>query len=135
MKEQLLTTLENSKNYTMKVAAAMPDEAYDFKPDGAGWDFRELLHHIAYGIGWWEENYVKSVETPWDPPATKQNKKEIKNYLETAYASLKKTISELKTNDDVVKGFYATIDHVTHHRGQAVLFLRCHGLTPPDYTY
>jgi hypothetical protein len=49
MKEQLSATLQNSRTYTLAVAEAMPADAYNFKPKGAGWNFRELLHHIAYG--------------------------------------------------------------------------------------
>jgi len=135
MKEQLLITLENSKKYTLAVAEAMPANGYSFKPAGAGWNFLELLHHVDYGIQWWEQNYVRSVETPWNPPPAKHNKKEIDTYLKEAYASLKNSISTLKENDDLMKGFYATIDHITHHRGQAVLFLRCKGIDPPEYTY
>ncbi|MEM6517680.1 MAG: DinB family protein, partial [Bacteroidota bacterium] len=26
-----------------------------------------------------------------------------------------------------------TIDHVTHHRGQATIYLRMNGIKPPDY--
>jgi len=39
MKEQFEVTLENSKNYTLAVANAMPEKDYHFKPAGAGWDF------------------------------------------------------------------------------------------------
>ena len=52
MKEQLLAIVETSRNYTLAVAEAMPDATYNFKPAGAGWNFIELMHHIAYGIEW-----------------------------------------------------------------------------------
>ena len=135
MKEQLLSTLENSRNYTMAVAKAMPSNAYNFKPAGAGWNFLELLHHVAYGIQWWEENFVKSVETAWNPPPPKHDKKEIDSYLRNAYDSLEKTISTSTLTDHVVQGFHATIDHITHHRGQAVIYLRCKGINPPEYVF
>jgi len=135
MKEQLLMTLENSKNYTLAVVEAMPAEAYDFKPADAGWNFRELLHHIGYGIEWWGRNYIEALETPWNPPPVKADKTAIIVYLNKVYASLKNNVSTLKTSDDLVKGFYATIDHITHHRGQAVLYLRCKGINPPEYMY
>ena len=128
-------TLENSKNYTLAVTEAMPADAYEFKPANAVWNFRELLHHIAYGIQWWEQNYIKAVESTWNPPVVKSNKEEINSYLQQAYGSLKDSISTSKTNDDLIKGFYATIDHITHHRGQAVLYLRCKGIIPPEYIY
>ena len=135
MKEELLSTLENSKNYTLSVAEAMPKDAYDFKPVDTVWSFRELLDHIAYGIGWWESNYVKGTEMPWAPPGPRTNKEEVKKYLEEAYASLKKTIDKPKLNDNEVKGFHSTLDHITHHRGQAITYLRCKGITAPEYTY
>jgi uncharacterized damage-inducible protein DinB len=135
MKEQLLTTLESSQNYTLAVAEAMPESAYNFKPAGGGWNFRELMHHIAYGIQWWEENHIKGNEVPWDQPPAKNSKQEIINYLNTAYSSVKNTLGKRKLTDDAVNGFHATIDHTTHHRGQAVVYLRCNGITPPDYTY
>lgn len=58
MKEQFAATLENSRTYTLAVANAMPEKDYHFKPAGAGWDFGELLNHIAYGIEWWESNFI-----------------------------------------------------------------------------
>jgi len=135
MKEFLLTTLENSKNYTLSVANLMPESEYEFKPAGEVWNFRELLHHIAYGIEWWQDNYIKDKKTEWDQPQAKANKKEVVAYLNKAYASLKETISSGKPSNDAIKGFHATIDHITHHRGQATIYLRCKGITPPAYVY
>ena len=135
MKEQLLSTLETSRKYTLEAAKAMPEESYHFKPVGGGWNFLELMHHIAYGILWWNENYIKGKETPWEPPPTVKNKKEVIGYLTDAYSSVRNSLEGKKLTDAAVKGFHATIDHTTHHRGQAVVYLRCHGITPPEYTY
>ena len=133
--KELLSTLENSRNYTLAVAEAMPESSYDFKPEGGGWNFKELMHHIAYGIYWWQENYIKGNEIGWDQPPLKKMKQEILNELNAAYSSLKATVGNQKLSGDAVKGFHATIDHTTHHRGQAVVYLRCKGITPPEYTY
>jgi len=135
MKEQLIATLENSRNYTLRVAEAMPENSYTFKPNGGGWNFMELLHHIAYGIQWWEDNYVKGKQTPWDQPKDIGGKQEIIAYLNKAYDSLKHTVGRQQLNDTVSQGFHATIDHITHHRGQAVVYLRCAGIAPPEYLY
>ncbi|HKH62904.1 MAG TPA: DinB family protein, partial [Flavitalea sp.] len=94
MKEQLFVTLENSRGYTVAVAEAMPDDSYNFKPAGGGWNFLELMHHIAYGIFWWNENYIKGKEVPWEQPATKTNKKEVINYLAAAYNAVKDTLEK-----------------------------------------
>jgi uncharacterized damage-inducible protein DinB len=135
MKEQLSATLENSKGYTLAVAGLMPEKDYNFKPVESVWNFGELLHHIAYGIHWWEDNCIKGKKVEWNQPPAKTTKKEIIAYLDKAYASLIETISKEKLTDDAVQGFHATLDHITHHRGQVVLYLRCKGITPPDYVY
>lgn len=135
MKEQLLTTLENSRQYTIAVAEAMPEKNYSFKPVDTVWNFGELLQHIAYGIHWWEENFIKGNKVEWAPPAVKDKKKPAIDSLQTAYDSLSKTLSKGNLTEEAVKGFHATLDHITHHRGQAVLFLRLQGVVPPEYTY
>lgn len=133
--DQLLSTLENSRSYTLAVAEAMPESSYNFKPQGSGWNFSELMHHIAYGISWWEENYIKGNDIAWDQPAVNSNKQAIIVYLNAAYDSLKNTLSKNKLSDKALQGFYSTTDHITHHRGQAVIYLRCSGINPPEYKY
>jgi len=135
MKKDLLTLLENSRGYTLAVAEAMPLKLDNFKPAADVWSFREQLHHIGYGIEWWKDNYVKGIKTSWDPPATLKSRKEVVAYLNQAYDSLKEAVSKAAMNDDGIKGFFATLDHITHHRGQVVVYLRCNGITPPEYIY
>jgi uncharacterized damage-inducible protein DinB len=135
MKTHILSTLENSQNYTLAVAEALPENLYNFKPSHEGWSFNELMNHVAYGIQWWEANYVRKEETKWDPPAPKTNKRETIQYIQRCYAALQDTIEKEKLSDEIVKGFWATTDHITHHRGQAVLFLRMKGITAPEYFF
>jgi uncharacterized damage-inducible protein DinB len=135
MKEQLLSTLEISKNYTLEVADAMPEQGYSLKPVDSIWNFGELLSHIAYGIQWWEANYVKGEKMDWAPPVAKTGKNDVRKYLESAYDGLKNTISSGNSNESVVRGFYAALDHITHHRGQATIYLRANGIVPPEYAY
>lgn len=135
MKEQLLSTIANSRNYTLQVAEAMPEKGFHFKPADAGWNFGELLNHIAYGIQWWQENYITGNKTDWNPPLAKSKKQEIISYLTQAYDDLQKTIKKDSLTEQAVNGVHATIDHITHHRGQAVLYLRTNGVEPPEYVY
>ena len=133
--QQLLSTLENSKKYTLAVAESMPEGKFNSKLVEGNWNFRELLHHVAYGIQWWEANYVKGVKTDWNPTPAKASKAEVLKYLNDAYNALQQTISKEKLSDGKLNGFHSTLDHITHHRGQAVLYLRKEGVTPPEYTY
>jgi uncharacterized damage-inducible protein DinB len=135
MKEQLLATLENSKKYTLEVAEAMPQSGYDYKPADNAWNFGELLNHIAYGIEWWTDNNIKKVETEWNQPTPKKPKKEIIEDIKQAYSSLKKTLEKVNISNSVIDGFYSTINHITHHRAQAVTYLRSKEKTPPEYSY
>jgi uncharacterized damage-inducible protein DinB len=135
MKEILISSLQTSENYTLAVAAAMPEKFYKEKPVDAIWDFNELMNHIAYGIEWWTANFIKKTETPWNPGAPEKTIEKTNAYLKKAYATLRKTINEVQLSEDAVKGFYATLDHITHHRGQATVYLRLKGIIPPEYTY
>jgi hypothetical protein len=135
MKNELLKLIENSKNYTLSVAQTMPEDMYSFKPTDDVWDFNELLQHIAYGISWWEENYIKMNRIDWSPAVLNVGKQDIIKNITEAYDSLKKTVEVMKLSDIALKGFYATLDHITHHRGQAILYLRCKGMVPPEYSY
>ena len=133
--KSLLGLLENSRGYTLAVAEAMPIQLEQFKPADDTWNFREQLHHIAYGIEWWTDNFVKGIKADWNPPAVSKSRKEVTDYLNKAYGSFKEAIMESPMNDDQVNGIYATLDHITHHRGQCIVYLRCNGITPPEYTY
>jgi uncharacterized damage-inducible protein DinB len=134
MSKKLSATLANSKQYTLAVADAMPENDYSFKPSDEIFSFGELLNHIAYGIEWWEANFVKGVKTEWAPPTASNNKKDVRAYLQKAYDALGKTINGA-LSDEAISGCYATLDHITHHRGQATTYLRCKGITPPEYMY
>ncbi len=132
MKAQFLEHLAISRDYTLNVASLMPEEAYGFSPAPGVWSFGELMHHIAYGIHWWKDNYILQQETPWSPPSAEGNKAQIRKELEKAYALLEKTVGQ---GGDIHKGFHATLDHISHHRGQATIFLRMQGIEPPAYNF
>lgn len=135
MKAQLLSTLENSRQYTLAVADAMPAAQYGFKPVEEVWNFGELMHHIAYGIHWWEQNYILLQETEWDPPAPEGDKKKLQAALKKAYDTLQQTIDGKTLSEAAVNGFHSTLHHVAHHRGQAVTYLRCRKIAAPEYVY
>lgn len=135
MNQQLMATIANSRTYTLAVAEAMPEKSYDLKPVAEAWNFRELLHHIAYGIQWWEETMVKGNQLDWNPPTVSKNKSEVIKYLTASYTSLAKTVGKNNLTEDQVKGVHATLDHITHHRGQAILHLRASGANVPEYMY
>ena len=72
---------------------------------------------------------MRQQEAEWAPPAATTTKKAIIAYLEQAFDHLENSTGENE------QGFHATIDHITHHRGQATVYLRCQGIVPPTYIY
>lgn len=135
MKTQLETILKNSRVYTLAVAEAMPENLYGFKPTEEAWNFNELINHIAYGIEWWHANYIKKTEAKWNPPAAKSTKKETTKFLQQCFDDLAETLRDEKLSNETIHGLWATLDHITHHRGQAVLHLRMNKIVPPEYVF
>lgn len=135
MKTQLLSTLETAKNYTLSVAEMMPEALYHFKPVDPVWNFKELLHHIGYGIHWYGDNYLKKQDIPWAPPVPTEDKSSTIAYLNAAFAALQGDIVHMTEDSETINGVYAALDHITHHRGQATVYLRCNGIVPPEYIY
>ena len=80
-------------------------------------------------------NNIEKVKIDWNPPVTEKNKPSVLKYLDRAYDTLKTTVEKASINDTTILGFSSTIDHITHHRGQAVTYLRCKGINPPEYSY
>jgi uncharacterized damage-inducible protein DinB len=136
MKAIILKDLAKAKDYTHKVAEAMPDKQFDFKPAADVMNFRELVHHMAYSLLWINENYLQKTERPWTPAAIPATKKELIAYLGDAFNRVEADIQKTSLADDAYTGsFYFMIEHNAHHRGQAVTYLRCNGITPPQYPF
>ena len=135
MKRQLLETLTKSKDYTIHIAEAMPESLYHFKPVSNVWDFGELFHHMTYGVHWYLENYIRGNESVWNPPIKTGEKKAIISGLVEAFESLTGYVVSRDLSEQAVYGFHATLDHLTHHRAQGVIYLRCNGINPPEYIY
>ena len=51
-KEAFLEKWENSKNYLLEIAEAMPDAYYDFKPSERQMTFGKQLLHIRRNMNW-----------------------------------------------------------------------------------
>ena len=135
MKDELLKVLEHSKNYTLAMADAMPAEDFEHQILDDHWKFNELINHIAYGIIWWDAESIRKKELGWDPPQAADTKDGVLAYVSEAYGTLKNSLENTEITDSIVRGFNEAMDHTTHHRGQAVFFLRSKGIVPPEYGY
>src|SRR6188508_548972 len=136
---------KNATEYTLVFARAMPEEEYSFKPAPEEMTFGEQLKHIAGNMVWLSSSYLNGAKTTLDPMNAGTSKKEIIAILEKSFAYAAVTVDHL--NEKMLSqnvNFTAGImtkrrilllmtDHVTHHRGQLVVYMRLNGIKPPDY--
>jgi uncharacterized damage-inducible protein DinB len=135
----------NSKEYLLEVAKAMPEEHYDFKPTEREMTFGKQLLHIKANMDWLSSTYFSDTPRKEKELEAKLTKAEIIAELEESfdqvYALISKT--DAATLDNKVEFFVGPKsklqilnllqDHVTHHRGQILVYLNLNGVKPPKY--
>ena len=127
---------------SIAVAEAMPAEKYGFRPHPESMNFGELMSHIA------TTNYQFCAGlNDSNPPAmpSPADKDGIVRFLRDSFEYCSGTIhglTEAQLNaphnspDGRLPGrevLLAMYVHVAHHRGQAEIYLRDNGITPPQY--
>ena len=148
--EDYLERLENSQKYLIAVAELMPEDKYDFRATPESMTFAENLLHIGYAMDWHSQSLLGGRESrEWKTDTIfKVANKSKKQMIATVDKSFHETISlirEFDTNqlDDELdyfglnrskrQIFSLLADHITHHRGQMLVYLRLNGLVPPRY--
>ena len=136
---------KNASEYTLEFAQSMPEDYYDYTPMAVEMTFREQLKHIAANMVWLSSSYLEGKHTTIDPTKTGDSKREIISVLNQAFTYANETINNLSEKDlnETVDFFAGTMtrrrilllmtDHVTHHRGQLVVYLRMNNVVPPSY--
>jgi uncharacterized damage-inducible protein DinB len=142
----MLKHWETSKSLSMEVAEAMPAESYSFKATDAEMSFGEQINHIALANG----NYcgfALEVPNPLTKPADQSNKATAIKNLKASYDFCMDGLSKLDDKGVVAmvkqRGnaitkfelFWGGFTHAAHHRGQAEVYLRLKGITPPTYKF
>lgn len=144
-KDAFLEKWENSKNYLLEVIEAMPEEFFAFKPTEREMSFQEQLVHIQGNMDWLSTTYFtteKFIRSSSDESYTKE---ELKERLRTSFdATANKVISATDSSLSEIVDFFSgpkskfqilnlLQDHVTHHRGQLIVYLNLKGVEPPRY--
>ena len=136
---------KNASEYTLEFAHAMPEDHYGYTPTKVEMTYREQLKHVAGNMIWLCSSFLEGKPTSIDPTKSGDSKKEIIAMLEKSFAYANETISSLTDKDleetvDFFAGkmtrrriLFLLTDHVTHHRGQLVVYLRMKNVEPPSY--
>lgn len=136
-----------AKEYTMAVAEAMPAESYSFKPTPDQFTFAVQMIHIAHANYAWFTNVLDEPRTIEEPAS--EEKPEVLRYLGETFdyciAATKRMPHDLlskpaagvpnRPNGSTRDALLNMYMHTAHHRGQAIVYLRLKGVTPPRYRY
>jgi len=143
--EAFLEKWDNSKNYLLEVANAMPEELYDYKPTEREMSFGEQLIHIKGNMDWLSTAYFTDTEYEKVKDENHYSKAETIDLLQKSFDAVYEIIkkSEPKLLDSKVDFFAGPKtklqilnllqDHVTHHRGQLLVYLNLNNIQPPAY--
>jgi uncharacterized damage-inducible protein DinB len=145
IKATIVQHLRTSKDFTIKVAQAMPEADYSFKLTPAQMSFAEQMTHLAQALSFFTGIFTE--QKPAQKKSTPTNKADIVAFVTSAYdraieiastvtpeqmAKTYQTGEGSKTGLDMLLG---ALDHSTHHRASAEMYLRAKGITPPTYEF
>ncbi|WP_034061553.1 DinB family protein [Lacinutrix jangbogonensis] len=145
-----LERLQNSRKYLILVAETMPESKYNFRASPESLTFAENLMHIGYAIDWHSQSLLGGRESrEWKTDtlfkvANKSKEKMIATIDNTFDEAIKliKQFDTTKFDDELDyfglnrtkrQIFLLLADHITHHRGQMLVYIRLNGLVPPRY--
>tara|TARA_R110001583_G_scaffold35585_1_gene118168 strand:+ start:18685 stop:19200 length:516 start_codon:yes stop_codon:yes gene_type:complete len=146
VKSAFLLKWENSKNYLVEIAKAMPEANYKYKPTERQMSFQEQLLHIRENMIWLSETYFVNSNFIKSGKVTLKTKEEIINELENTFHKVseiikKVALKDLTTEVDFFAGPKSKLqilnllqDHVTHHRGQIIVYLNLNEIKPPKFS-
>ncbi len=148
--KEYLERLETSREYLLLVAESMPEDKYDFKATDESMTFAENLMHICWAMDWHSQTLMGGREardwnTDTELKVDNKSKKEMIATIEKTFAITAEFISNFDTDrlGETLDYFGAQrtkrqimmllADHITHHRGQMLVYMRLNGLVPPRY--
>lgn len=140
-KKEIEKRWKRNQRYTLKLIEAMPESEFDFKPVIGVKSFLSQCAHITT----WLRTHSRFV-TAFEMEKLKLKSKEevlhgLNDFFEQFLTYLHDTTEEALAQD--VKVFYGTVskyhilqtmdNHLSHHRGQIVIYLRMKDIKLPSY--
>ncbi len=142
-KSAFLEKWENSKTYLIEIAEVMPESLYNYKPSERQMSFKEQLLHIEANMDWLGTTYFsKDKRNDGGIPKSKADVialvsngfDRVSTYVEhTSEETLTDTIKFFAGPKSKLQILNLLQDHVTHHRGQLVVYLNLKAIEPPTY--
>jgi uncharacterized damage-inducible protein DinB len=145
VKGTVLKHLKTSRDFTLKVADQMPESDYGFKLTPAQMSFGEQMVHLAQGHEYFLSPFSGEKASP-GKPAT-MSKSDVMAFVRKSFDASIEKVSKLtpdqlsksyKSDEGTMSGLellMGLLDHTTHHRASAEMYLRAKGITPTEYQF
>jgi uncharacterized damage-inducible protein DinB len=145
IKAVVVKHLTTSRDFTLKVAEQMPEADYGFKLTPPQMSFAEQMAHLAE-----EQAGLLAPFTNQPPQSAKpasMNKKDVIAFVRQKFdqsiaavskltpAQIAKTYSSGEGSMTGLELLMFVLDHTTHHRASAEMYLRAKGITPAEYQF
>ena len=136
--------LTTSRDFTLKVADQMPEGDYGFKLTPPQMSFAEQMAHLAEDQANLLAPFSGGKAKPSKPAS--MSKKDVMAYVRQSFDQSIATVSKL-TPAQITMTYSAfgsmtglevlmfVLDHTTHHRASAEMYLRAKGITPAEYEF
>lgn len=146
LREELKAAWDRSETMTLTNVKQMPPEFFSFKYTDEAMTFSEQWRHcVIYTCGQLAANTglinpYKDIKLPVQMP-----KNDVIKELEKMYTFIRESIAEIPAEmllstcsfaGDTIpvwRLFYALENHIIHHRGQCVVYLRLNGVVPKGF--
>jgi len=137
--------LKTSLDFTLKVADQMPEASYDFKLTPPQMSFAQQIVHLSQEMDGFTA--LLSGEKPNGAKPASMNKKDVMAFVQQSFDHAIARVSKLtpeqisksyNTGDGSMTGLEVlmfALDHTTHHRASAEMYLRAKGIKPTEYEF
>ena len=141
----ILKHLKTSRDFTLKIAEQMPESDYGFKLTPPQMSFAGQLVHLAQSSEYFLSPIFGTKPNPGKPPSMK--KADVIAFVKASFDSTIEKVSKLtpeqlaktyKSDEGTMTGLdllLGLLDHTTHHRASAEMYLRAKGITPAEYQF
>lgn len=139
--KELIKKWKGNKRYTLKFVSAMPEEHFDFKPTEEMKTFQSQLSHITN----WLRTHSRFITGEEFTKVKTNTKTALFEALESFFDVFIGHLEKMKDSDmqEVVTVWYGKTtkyqianimdNHLSHHRGQMVVYFRLLQQKPPSY--
>ncbi|WP_080056384.1 DinB family protein [Spirosoma aerolatum] len=146
LRQELIDAFNVSEKYSLKICEQMPAEHYNFRSTDSTMTFAEQWRHCCI----YTSNQLAGrlgIESPYKTRKLPKvmTKEQIMAEVKSLYEFIRQTIkmlpeSKLYEKTDFSNGaipgwrlIYAMENHIIHHRGQCIVYLRLKGIVPESY--